>query len=118
MQDRARGHDGPPPHTGRCRAARLAAMRALLVPVATSLLLLGGAAGAAAAPAVAGAAPRQEASLTLDQAVEMVQRRYAARVVRAEETHEGEEVVYRIRLLSADGRVFTVRVNARTGRVD
>jgi hypothetical protein len=118
MQDRARGHDGPPPHTRRPRAARLAAMRALVAPVVTSLLLLGGAACAAAAPVVADAAPRQQASLTLDQAVEMVQRRYTARVVRAEETHEGEEVIYRIRLLSADGHVFTVRVNARSGRVD
>jgi uncharacterized membrane protein YkoI len=73
--------------------------------------------GAAAARWNAGAAPRAGA-MTLDRAVEMVQRRYDAKVVRAEETREGDDVVYRIRLLSADGRVFTVRVNARTGQID
>jgi uncharacterized membrane protein YkoI len=56
--------------------------------------------------------------MSLDQAVAMVQRRYNARVVRAEESREGDDVVYRIRLLSEDGRVFTVRVNARTGQMD
>jgi uncharacterized membrane protein YkoI len=123
MQDRGRDHDdGPQPRTRRRRAvgraAKRAAMRALVATVVTSLLLLGGAVSAATAPVVADSAPRQEASLTLDRAVEMVQRRYAARAVRAEETREGEEVIYRIRLLSADGHVFTVHVNARTGRVD
>jgi len=122
MQDRGRDHvDGPQPHTGRRRAAQRAAIRALVATVATvatALPLLGGAASGAAGSDVADSAPRQEASLTLDRAVEMVQRRYSARAVRAEETREGEEVVYRIRLLSADGHVFTVHVNARTGRVD
>jgi uncharacterized membrane protein YkoI len=71
------------------------------------------------ARAIAAALVRADAAaLSLDRAVAMVQRRFDARVVRAEETREGEEVVYRIRLLAADGRVFTVRVNARTGRVD
>jgi uncharacterized membrane protein YkoI len=56
--------------------------------------------------------------MSLDQAVAMVQRRYNARVVRAEESRQGDDVVYRIRLLSEDGRVFTVRVNARTGQMD
>ncbi len=56
--------------------------------------------------------------MSLDAAVAMVQRRYNGKVVRAEEIREGDEVVYRIRVLSADGRVFTVNVNARTGQMD
>lgn len=106
--------------------------------VACSLLVLAIAA-IAPAPSVAAARERAAASeradgraaagrradgtvlaegMSLDHAVETVQRRYNAKVVRAEETREGGEVVYRIRLLSGDGRVFTVRVNARTGQID
>jgi uncharacterized membrane protein YkoI len=103
----------------------------------SSLLVLGFVVGAAPAAAHAagpgagvewqdgGAAPPRQAAasahaeaITLDRAVEMVQRRHDAKVVRAEETRDGDDVVYRIRLLSADGRVFTVRVNARTGQMD
>ena len=108
-----------------------------LAAVACSLLVL----GSAAAPSVATAAADDRGSrgeradgaatpaarigavgradgMSLDRAVELVQRRYDAKVVRAEETRDGDDVVYRIRLLSADGRVFTVRVNARTGQID
>lgn len=53
--------------------------------------------------------------LTLGQAVQMAQARYQARVVRADTEREGERIYYRLRLLSPDGRVFTVRVDARTG---
>jgi uncharacterized membrane protein YkoI len=109
--------------------------------VVCSLLVLGIVAGPSAAAALAlapadgadaraeradgGTAPPRRTggaahagAVSLDRAVEMVQRRYDAKVVRAEETREGDDVVYRIRLLSADGRVFTVRVNARTGQID
>lgn len=72
----------------------------------------------AAAPWWSVEAAVRAGGMSLDRAVEMVQRRYNAKVVRAEETREGEDVVYRIRLLSDDGRVFTVRVNARTGQID
>ena len=67
---------------------------------------------------VANADRRDATPLSLDDAVERVKRRYEARVLRAEETKEGDEVVYRIRLLADDGRVFTVRVNARTGATE
>ncbi len=53
--------------------------------------------------------------ISLDQAVQMAQARYGARVVRAETTREGDRVYYRLRLLSPDGRVFSVRVDAQTG---
>ena len=90
-------------------------------PLATLIWLLASlpvAVGAATARAALPADRRNDgAPLTLEQAVERVRQRFDARVVRAEELHEGAEVVYRIRLLAADGRVFTVRVNARSGAV-
>jgi len=55
--------------------------------------------------------------LTLDQAVRMAQARYHARVVRADTERNGERVFYRLRLLSSDGRVFSVRVDAQTGEM-
>jgi Peptidase propeptide and YPEB domain len=103
-----------------------AAMR--LRPLA--LMLAGLALAAASPPAAAvggaGSNERMPAAarrldgrpLSLEEAVELVKRRYDARVVRAEEATEGEEAVYRIRLLAADGRVFTVRVNARSGQLE
>lgn len=56
--------------------------------------------------------------ISLDQAVQMAQSRFNARVVRAETANEGGRVVYRLRLLSADGRVFSVRVDAQTGQFE
>ena len=53
--------------------------------------------------------------ISLDQAVQMAQARYRARVVRAETTRQGDHVYYRLRLLSADGRVFSVLIDAQTG---
>jgi len=55
--------------------------------------------------------------LTLNQAVQMAQARYQARVVRADTERDGDHIYYRLRLLSADGRVFTVRVDSRTGNM-
>jgi uncharacterized membrane protein YkoI len=56
--------------------------------------------------------------LTLEQAVERVQRTTHARVVKAETVREADETVYRLRLLAPDGRVSTVRVHAASGQVD
>ena len=56
--------------------------------------------------------------LSLDEAVASVETRYGARAVRAEEDREGERRVYRIRLLSPEGRVFEVTVDAVTGEVE
>lgn len=106
------------------RACRLAvAVAALLVPV-----LPLGLAGAApltqgvAAPAGSalpghgdGAVP-VKGDLSMDEAIDRAQKRFRARVVRAEQIEQGGRVVYVLRLLSdEDGRVFTVRVDARSG---
>lgn len=57
-------------------------------------------------------------TITLDEAVARAERRYKARAVRAEEKRKGDRIVYRIRLLGADGRVFEVTIDAESGRED
>lgn len=72
---------------------------------------------AATGPAQAREAPRAVAGLTLDQAVSMAERRYRARVVRTEVTEQRGARTYVLRLLSEEGRVWTVRVDAATGNM-
>lgn len=55
-------------------------------------------------------------AVSLDEAVARAERRYNARVVRAEEKRHGDRIEYRIRLLGADGRVFEVRIDAESGQ--
>jgi uncharacterized membrane protein YkoI len=57
-------------------------------------------------------------SVSLDQAVEMVQRRYGARAVKAETVSQGDRRVHKIRLLSAEGKVWNVHVDAQTGAMN
>jgi hypothetical protein len=64
------------------------------------------------------ARPLADQGLTLDQAVARMERQYKARAVRAEQERRDGRVVYRIRLLSDDGRVFDVTVDASTGAVE
>jgi uncharacterized membrane protein YkoI len=54
----------------------------------------------------------------MDAAVDMAQRRYNARVVRAEVAEVNGRRVYVLRLLSADGRVWAVRVDAQSGAME
>ena len=52
------------------------------------------------------------------EAVDRAQKRYKARVVRAETSESGGRIVYVLRLLSEeDGRVWTVRVDAQSGQM-
>jgi len=51
--------------------------------------------------------------VSLDRAVELAQSRYRAKAIKAETVGE----IHQIRLLNAQGRVWTVRVDARTGRM-
>jgi uncharacterized membrane protein YkoI len=55
------------------------------------------------------------AGISKDQAIEIAQRRYKARVVRAEASESGGRRVYVLRMLSDEGRVWTVRMDAQTG---
>ena len=82
------------------------------------LLALGPVSPAAVAdqpPAAAAAGPAKP--LTLDEAAALVRQKVGGRVVRAETRDEGGEVFYEFRVVSADGRVRTVRVDAATGTI-
>lgn len=58
---------------------------------------------------------RSPARISLDQAVAMAERRFNARVVRAESREEGNRVVYVLRLLNDSGRVWTIKIDAASG---
>ncbi len=55
--------------------------------------------------------------MSLDEAVALVQSRFRARAVKAETVNEGGRRVHRIRLLNDEGRVWTVSVDAASGRI-
>lgn len=56
--------------------------------------------------------------VALSDAVSMVQSRFNATAVKTDTVMEAGQLIYRIRLLSADrSRVWTVSVDARTGRI-
>jgi uncharacterized membrane protein YkoI len=54
--------------------------------------------------------------ISLDEAVSRAERQYRARVVRTDVQDEDGRKVYVLKLLSEDGRVFTVRIDAQSGR--
>ena len=60
----------------------------------------------------------EPSSISLDQAVELAQRRFRAKAVRAETVRNGDKVEHRIRLLSADGKVRNVSVDAESGAMN
>ena len=66
--------------------------------------------------------PREELieprGVSLDQAVQMAQRRYSARAVKAETVSQGDRRVHRIRLMSPEGKVWHVYVDALTGAIN
>ncbi len=55
------------------------------------------------------------ASMSMDQADNMAEQRFHARVVKAEAEQENGRTVYVLRLLNEAGRVWTVRVDAASG---
>ena len=72
--------------------------------------------GAAGAKAdVQPAEARAEHELSREQAVALVQKHYGARVVRAGIVDQDGRHLYVFRLLSAAGKVWIVRVDARSG---
>jgi uncharacterized membrane protein YkoI len=60
----------------------------------------------------------EPSGMSLDQAVEMAQRRFRAKAVRAETVRNGDRLEHRIRLLSADGKVRNVSVDAESGAMN
>jgi hypothetical protein len=65
-------------------------------------------------PVVAGAL---RDGISLDEAVRMAEAQYHARVVRTDVQDEDGRKVYVLKLLSEDGRVINVRIDAATGRM-
>jgi uncharacterized membrane protein YkoI len=61
-------------------------------------------------------APRH-ARVSMDKAVRLAQRRFRARVVRAETQTQGDRTIYVLRMLDSHGRVFAVRVDAVSGAI-
>lgn len=59
--------------------------------------------------------PAQRGGLSLQQAIEMAQRRYPGRVVRADTVMRNGRVVHVIRILGDDNRVRTVQIDAQAG---
>jgi hypothetical protein len=55
--------------------------------------------------------------ISLDEAVSRAEQQYRARVVRTDVQDEDGRKVYVLKLLSEDGRVFQVRIDAATGRM-
>jgi uncharacterized membrane protein YkoI len=64
------------------------------------------------------AAAAQPEAISKDEAVAMVRARTGGKVLRAERGSDKGRAVYRIRVLTADGRVREYRVNATTGDMD
>jgi uncharacterized membrane protein YkoI len=59
----------------------------------------------------------QRDGISLDEAVRRAEEQYHARVVRTEVQDEDGRKVYVLKLLSDDGRVIQVRIDAATGRM-
>lgn len=72
-------------------------------------------AGSTVEPARASAEPRD--GISLNEAVNRAEAQYHARVVRTEVVDEDGRKVYVLKLLSENGRVFTVRIDANSGRM-
>jgi len=56
--------------------------------------------------------------LSLDSAVNLVLSRFGGQVVKAETQARDGQLFYQIRVLTPDGTLMRVRVNALTGRMD
>jgi uncharacterized membrane protein YkoI len=61
--------------------------------------------------------PAHRTKVSMDQAVRLAQRRFKARVVRAETQTQGARTIYVLRMLDDTGRVFAVRVDAASGAI-
>ena len=91
---------------------------------AVALALAAGplAAGAQAAPpavsrVAVGRPSPPHPRVSMDKAVRLAQRRFRARVVRAETQTDGDRTIYVLRMLDGNGRVFAVRVDAASGDI-
>jgi len=85
-------------------------MKSLLQTLLLALIL---SAGLVSSPALSAGA-----AVSLNDAVTMVQQRFNATAIKTETVRDGDRMMYRIRLVSADrSKVWTVIVDAQTGQV-
>jgi hypothetical protein len=110
------------PHMKKVRQALLPVLLTALAPITFA---------SGSLEQIAGVAPKSGATvdrtvpshaifrdgISLDEAVSRAERQYRARVVRTDVVDEDGRKVYVLKLLSDDGRVFTVRIDATTGRM-
>ena len=74
-------------------------------------------AGANVEPRAETFAVRRDGGISLDEAVSRAEAQYRARVVRTDVQDEDGRKVYVLKLLTEDGRVIMVRIDASTGRM-
>lgn len=110
------------PHMKKVRQGLLPAVLMALAPITISSASLAAAskdtwkAGSSVTEPVTPYAIFRD-GISLDEAVSRAERQYRARVVRTDVVDEDGRKVYVLKLLSEDGRVFTVRIDAATGRM-
>ena len=75
------------------------------------------ASGGSNVPPPARLVAEQHDGISLDEAVRRAEHQYHARVVRTDVQDEDGRKVYVLKLLSDDGRVIQVRIDAATGRM-
>jgi uncharacterized membrane protein YkoI len=97
------------------------AVRSSVIVAVALALSAGSLIGRAQTPPVSRVAasgpPAHPAKFSMDQAVRFAQRRFKARVVRAETETQGDRTIYVLRMLDGTGRVFAVRVDAGSGAI-
>ena len=59
----------------------------------------------------------REQHVSLDDAVAIVRARYEGKVIRAETQGSADHPVHYVRILSPEGRVYTVKVDGVSGRI-
>jgi len=106
----------------RLSAILLLMLSALLFPTgqaaaAPGTVANGHARGSVSAPESQWQRPMARDRMSLDQAAAMVRRQTGGRIIKASSRTSNGRTIHSIRVLTRDGKVFTVRVDAASGRV-
>ena len=99
------------------KASRISLIAALLLVLSASTLPVRAQGAPASASRIAARQASPQRVVTMDRAVRVAQRRFKARVVRAETETQGDRTIYVLRMLDGAGRVFAVRVDAASGAI-
>ncbi len=115
---RSPSRDGNSAMTSAQRISLLVLLAVLLAPAgwAAPRNIADTAAGGWQAPAAVDGAAMARDRVSLDQAVAMVRRQTGGRIIKASTRRSNGRAVHHIRVLTRDGKVFTVRIDAASGR--